>query len=577
MFEKKWSIKRQIRLLLAATITIILLIEATILMSNIPAKRAAVEQELETILRQVNNNVDIFFDDIESVIDNLYDSPKMQRFFIEEDPVQRYVISAYIQDIMNATIYGNMSITSLRVFQENNMVSAAGLNNQYSIFLQINRDYHFFELQPDQEEYSGIYWDETTRTPFIAYIRPVYPVTRTGSGALESDKKVIYTLCRLDRIQQNLSALTASVPGLEVYISSGGSPLLSNQTEKTDAAFQQLLQSGNHITLQRSIGRVEWEVTVGLPVTQVYAGILSSLKENLIITGLALVALWLLGLWISRKLTGPVMRLAEDIRRMEHGGKGLPAHYGLQEIDTVAFYIDGMLDRVYSANTDLMDTQNRLHQSVMSKKEAELAFYQTQINPHFLYNTLECMRSIGEAYGVEEVQVIAAAMASIFRYSIKAKDIVSLYEEIASAQDYCEIAAIRYLNKYVVRFKVDETCRSCRVPKMILQPLIENAITHGLAEKDEGGMVLVTAVRIADRLYLTVSDDGIGLSPEKLRNVQKDIAAAQVTAKTGRKGVGLSNIAQRIKLDFGEDYGLDIQSAAGFGTTVTVVLPAESG
>lgn len=573
MTQGKWSIKQQIRLLLAATVTIILLIEATILMGNIPAKHAAAEQELDTILRQVNNNVDAFFDDIESVIDNLYNSPKMQRFFIEEDPVQRYVISEYIQDIMNATIYGNLSITSLRVFQENYMVSAAGLSNQYSIFLQINRDYHFFELRPDREEYSGIYWDETTRTPFIAYIRPVYPVTRTGSGALESDKKVIYTLCRLDRIQQSLDSLTASIPGLEVYISSDDSVILKNRKEQSQQSFEALLQSEDHTMLRRSIGRVDWDVTVALPVKQVYAGIFSSLKENLIIAVLALVALWLLGLWISRKLTGPVMRLAEEIRQIDHGSKGLPAHYGLQEIDTVAYYIDGMLERVYSANMNLMDIQNRLHQSVMSKKEAELAFYQTQINPHFLYNTLECMRSIGEAYNVEEVQVIAASMASIFRYSIKGKDIVSLSEEIDSAQDYCEIAAIRFLGKYVVRFLVDESCMGCRVPKMILQPLIENAIHHGLAEKDEGGMVLITAFLISDRLYLTVSDDGVGLAPEKLNRVQQEIAEVQITAKTGRKGVALCNISQRIKLDFGGEYGLDIQSAAGHGTTVTVVLP----
>lgn len=573
MQKKTLSIKRQITILLAAIIGIILIIEATILYSNISTRRSNMEQELETLTKQLENNIDIFCNDIESVVDNIYNSPKMQLFFIEDNDDERYVISQYVHDIMNATIYGNLSIASLRIFQENYVFNAAGQLSQQDVFLQVDKDYGLFDLNPDRPIYSKVYWDEGSMTPYMAYIRPAYPVGQSVEDL--SNKKVFYALVRMDRLQQYVDSLSSSVTGLKVFVSNEDGVILSNRNGKLGVSNTSMLKSNKYLSLSNEVDRVGWSIDIGLSVSDVYANIFSGLKENLIIAGLAIIILWSLGMWISYKLTTPVMSLAEDISYISDENATLNKSYGLQEIDTVALYVDSMLDRVKTTNENLMDAQTRLHQSLMLKKEAELAFFQTQINPHFLYNTLECMRSIGQAYNVDEVQIISAAMARIFRYSIKSRDKVSASEEINCAREYYEIVKIRYLSKYLVSFEIDEALYSCKVSKMILQPLIENAIAHGLSGKDEGGLILVTAFEKDDKFYLCVTDDGVGMSEKKLKRVQDGLPASGVKSSTGRKGIALNNINSRIKLDFGEEYGMDISSAEGLGTTVTLVFPTE--
>lgn len=583
LLSKNRNIKRQIFIMSSAIVILIVSIVFGIFFGTVASRRENARRELSMAASQISNDMKLFCADIERVVDNLYNSPKMQEFFTEDDPQKRFIINQYVQDIINSTIYGNSSINSIRILQENYMLSTAGLTNQHGIFFKVNNDYGVFDLKPEKAFYSHVYWDEATEQPYIAYVRPVNAVRKnTGHSVGPTEKKLFYVLCSLDRMQQYVNSVKITVPGLVIAVSENERVALSNNKaligEKAPAFEDTAPQA--YEAVSTSFEAMNLKIDMYVPVQSIYSESLVGLKETFIISALSIAIICALGMWIAKNLTAPVSKLVSDINNIE-GSSGIKetrlGSYRLEEIDAIASYINDMLSRIQTANSSLMEANSRLHQSVIAKKEAEIAFYQTQINPHFLYNTLECLRSLGQAYDVEEVQIISLAMAKIFRYSVKARDVVALAEEIECAKDYFEIIKIRFLNKYAISFKINDELLTKKVPKMILQPLVENAIGHGLNGRKSGGMIEISAAQEKNTLVLSVFDNGNGISKQKLDELTRHLSLiAQGEQKDVKHGVALDNINRRIKLDFGDEYGLFIHSEEGTGTTVTIRLPLEN-
>ncbi len=578
--KRNWNIKSQIALMVTTILIIVTGIEIGIILNSIANNRKNVQKELDNATLQIQNDVNLFCTEIESVVDNLYDSPKMQKFFTETNSQERFIISQYIQDIINATIYGNLNISTIKILQSNYMISTAGSSSQQALFYKANTEYGLFDLLPDNHLYTNVYMDKTTSKPYVAYVRPVFPVGNYSPQNDNSEKKIFYVLCRLDSLQRYVNSVVSTVGEMEIVVEEGGKIILSNN----HSLINRPLTNSRYFQLQekyqvsyRKIDIMGWGIYMSVPVSGIYQNSIGMLKENLIISIISLLIIVIVGWWITRNLTTPVTKLSNDINSI-HGGKSphqILSNYDLLEVNNIATYINSMLERVHITNESLMETQDNLHQSIVAKKEAELAFYQTQINPHFIYNTLECMRSIGQAYNVTEIQTISNSMAKIFRYSVKGKDIVDLSEELSCANDYFEIINIRYLNKFFLKIDVAQELLSMKIPKMILQPLTENAIGHGLSGKQEGGLVEITASCDEKNLYIIVSDDGYGIAPQRLEELNRNFETSwRKKVILGRhNGVGLDNINLRIKLDFGEEYGVLLESTLGQGTRAIVRLP----
>lgn len=578
--RKDWNIKSQIALMVAAISIIIAGIEIGIILNSMATNRVNVQRELDNSTLHIDNNVSLFCSEVESTVDNLYYSPKLQNFFTETDPMERYVISQYIQDIINATIYGNLNISTIKILQSNYMISAAGSNSQQATFYKANLDYGLFDLIPKEAFYTRMYMDEATNKPYVAYVRPVFPVDRFASMEDKTQKKMFYVLYRLDSLQQYVDSIVSTLPNTEIVIEDNGTIILSNNhylinnSLNTSAFFQ---NKKKYQTMQRKLEIRNWNVYISVPISEIYQNSFSMLKENLAVAGLSIMIIVGLGFWIAQNLTYPVTKLSRDINSIygEDDSEHTLGTYDLVEINDIAIYINSMLDRIRNTNESLMEVQDHLHQSVIAKKEMELLFYQTQINPHFLYNTLECMRSIGQAYNVPEIQTISNSMAKIFRYSIKKGDIVDFSEELACANDYFEIIKIRFLNKFVLKIDVSEDLLPLKIPKMVLQPLAENAIGHGLNDKQDGGLVQITATRDDMHFYIYVSDDGQGIDPQRLEDLNHYLQSSwrRRANQEKRYGVALDNINRRIKLDFGEEYGISLLSILENGTQVKITLP----
>jgi two-component system sensor histidine kinase YesM len=217
--------------------------------------------------------------------------------------------------------------------------------------------------------------------------------------------------------------------------------------------------------------------------------------------------------------------------------------------------IDGLLEAQYRAGQDL--------------KSAELKALQAQINPHFLSNTLEMINWQALNKGVPEIAEVSRALARFYALSLNnGRDVVTLADEVAHTETYVEIQNRRFGHRIDLRVRVPKTYLRCEMPKILLQPLVENAILHGILERgeDRGGTITVSARRDGGDLLVTVADDGVGMDPARAASL------LTVEPQAGRHGYGVKNIDQRVRLFAGEGHGLSFTSRPGRGTKAVLRL-----
>lgn len=279
-------------------------------------------------------------------------------------------------------------------------------------------------------------------------------------------------------------------------------------------------------------------------------------------------------LLISRGMVRPLHQFDGVIReiRSQHQ-RGLKDDLDLQgcaEITEIGKEFSGMLLDIEQLNRQIFQSATDLYEIKVQKQEAELAYLRSQIDPHFLYNTLEVVRKMALVKNAPEIAQMAVDMGNIFRYSTKGEDEVPLEKEISIIKSYIRIQQMRFEGKIEVFYFVSEEVLQQKVMKMLLQPIVENSIFHGLEPKGEMGSLYIGARKEGEQLVITVKDDGMGIPPEKLSELQAALVDENVDTS---RHVGTLNTNARIRLLYGREYGITIESCAKDGTTVTIRLP----
>jgi two-component system sensor histidine kinase YesM len=213
----------------------------------------------------------------------------------------------------------------------------------------------------------------------------------------------------------------------------------------------------------------------------------------------------------------------------------------------------------------VQDSIQEAVQARMLEKEAELKALQAQISPHFLYNTLSIINWKAVQRDAMDISVVANALSKFYRTSLnKGNHLIRIRDEIGNIQAYLAIQLIMHDDEFEVIYEIDEAAYACETVNFILQPIVENAIIHGLDEKEEGSKLLRIGVEfVGDEIHFTVQDNGKGM----------DVAVQDRLLHAEGGGYGLRNVQERIRLYFGGNYGLTVESKLGIGTTVRVVIP----
>lgn len=281
--------------------------------------------------------------------------------------------------------------------------------------------------------------------------------------------------------------------------------------------------------------------------------------------GFSLLAAW----GISRGIYIPIKKLHDMTATITRNDlQALVTHDNVDEITELGMSFNIMVGRI----RELLDAKVKEQENL---KKAELRALQAQINPHFLYNTLDTIIWMTESKKTDQVVEIVRALSSFFRLSLsKGQDWITIAEEIERTRNYLVIQKMRYRDILDYRIEMDACVTDNTVLKLILQPLVENALYHGIKNKRHGGTIVVRASQRSEgEILLQVEDNGIGFTPDRLARVQGDLDDDSGDIRT-EAGFGIGNVHKRIRLYYGKQYGVSITSEHQAGTCVSIAIPA---
>ena len=288
------------------------------------------------------------------------------------------------------------------------------------------------------------------------------------------------------------------------------------------------------------------------------------LNENLILITLIMLAVVSISFYfVSRLLSRPLEEMTKTVKRIQGGETQLRMeNLRNDEVGELGKSFNNMLDQIEKLIAD--EYENK-----MSLNYARYQALQAQINPHFLYNTLDSIIWMAEGKKNEEVVLMTASLARLLRQSISIEnELVTIGQEVEYVRSYLTIQKMRYKDKLEFEINVDPRITHAQIIRLVLQPIVENAIYHGLKYKESKGMLKVHGYELGERIIIDITDDGVGMDEETLKHIYD-----KHKVNYHSNGVGVYNVQQRLVLYYGKEYGIIYHSEKGKGTTATVVIP----
>lgn len=277
-----------------------------------------------------------------------------------------------------------------------------------------------------------------------------------------------------------------------------------------------------------------------------------------IVNGLLLIAG---SIFISRMITNPIKKLLKTMKGIEKG------KFEQADVRTGKDEIGELKDGYNLMVTEIQSLIGRVVEEQRVKRMTELNALQAQIKPHFLYNTFDAISYLALSGRSKEVYEVISALANYYRTSLsKGSEIITVSQEVDTVKNYLIIQKVRYGNIFTDSYSVDEAAAQCLIPKLVLQPLVENALYHGIKPKGESGSINISAERKGDSIVLTVEDDGVGMDSEQLN------AAVNGSIGSGGAGFGLRGTIERLKIYYNDPDVCHIESRPGYGTRVVIVI-----
>lgn len=429
--------------------------------------------------------------------------------------------------------------------------------NAYNIDFKEDLDYTMYIIVANSERAQSLVNVEEPKE-LISEAREVFEELYQEADSEEIEVQLERILNSLDTLENRVNEIIADAQVSGNY---------DKNIERLDLNIRILTE-----LIQEQIQRYIYQEATHLEVVR--ESIRMDVNHGIQMSLLLFVLILLGAVFISRKIANSIKKPIQNLCHMTKlAGKGdfdvrAEDINDNDEIEELNDSFNGMVEKIGDLVEDIRIEQLNL-------RVAELKLLQSQINPHFLYNTLDTILWLAEMKRTEEVVHMVMTLSNFFRSTLsKGRDYITIKEEEAHVRSYLEIQQFRYQDILEYHIEIDPELYEYEILKLTLQPLVENALYHGIKNKREGGKITVTGRREGENIRLDVTDNGVGMSPERLEYIRKVIIGEEEEDSSG-SGFGLFNVAQRITLNYGRPYGLSIESEYSEGTCVTVLIPAK--
>ena len=339
----------------------------------------------------------------------------------------------------------------------------------------------------------------------------------------------------------------------------------NNEMAKTyeDGAHRETFEGEDRMVAVKTVGYTGWKIVSVMPMEKFLGDFSRTRTMAVMIIIVALLVMIFANQFVAVRVAKPLRNLEDSLTGI--GMDREPQIYigGPPEIQHLGETIRSMVEQLRQLTDDIVREQEE-------KRKSELDALQSQINPHFLYNTLDSIMWMIEAEKYDDAISMVQALSRLFRISLsKGKNIITVGEELQHAKNYLDIQKYRYKNKFTSYFEIEEGIEKYKTIKLIIQPLIENAIYYGMEYMDGDGEIYVRAYTKEEELFIEVEDNGLGMQKAQVESLLTD--GTRIRSKGS--GIGIRNVHQRIQLYFGTEYGLEILSEPDEGTMVRIHLP----
>ncbi len=336
--------------------------------------------------------------------------------------------------------------------------------------------------------------------------------------------------------------------------------------EYRDGSHQEKFQGQTRQVTVKTMGYTGWKLVGVAPGVSWFAASPQLPLFGLTLLLFSIFLMAFLNFLISARISDPILRLERSIRELDKGLANVKIEEGgCYEVQRLSHAVASMVSTMRHLMDDIIRQEGE-------KRRSELEVLQSQINPHFLYNTLDSVIWMTESGQRQEAIQMVTSLARLFRISLsRGKSIIPLADELEHARHYMNIQQIRFKNKFTTEIEARPGTEGLYTLKLIIQPLLENAIYHGMASAEDDGVIRVTAYREGEDLLIDVEDNGLGMRPEVASSL---LDGERPEVRTKGSGIGVRNVHQRVGLTFGEGYGLAIFSEPDEGTLVRIRLPA---
>ncbi|MCI8317254.1 MAG: sensor histidine kinase [Lachnospiraceae bacterium] len=399
----------------------------------------------------------------------------------------------------------------------------------------------------------------------------------TRNGSLESG--ILLVDMDFSGIQQLFTKVNIQSPGYVYLVDSNGkliyhpkqNLIFSNLIEENniqDAALEdgihkESFHGEERMLVVKTVGYTGWKIISVTPIKRLYGTFFRSQLMAFLVVAIAILVMIFLNQLVSVRVVKPLKRLENSVKEIDFSPTPQIYIGGPHEIQHLGKTIQSMVVEMRRLTDDIVREQEE-------KRKSELDALQSQINPHFLYNTLDSIMWMIEAEKYEDAISMVQALGSLFRISLsKGKTLITIEDEIRHAQSYVAIQKYRYKNRFEAFFDVDNSLTHYKTIKLIIQPLIENAIYYGMEFMDGDGEIHIRVKPDGADLSIEVADNGPGIPTERLSSLLTE----ETRERSRGSGIGLRNVHQRIQLYFGSAYGLEIESEPDEGTLVRIRLP----
>ncbi|MEH7375020.1 sensor histidine kinase [Neobacillus drentensis] len=481
---------------------------------------------------------------------------------------------AYIQDKLFSIYYGNKHVNAVSIYakESQTVYSLKEADFKVSKINQLNgtawsnlgvRPNYSFESKLPNQGFS------LTRSIIRFENRKI-----VGGISLEMNWNVIDSVIEMLESEPESSVFVIDRQGHILY-----NP---NLRKKTSVDFQKIIKQMNESNknisyLKMNKGYVFFKkafnnkvaIVKVVPESMLLNGVTKTLIVGIIISALSILLTVILSIVISVRTTKPIIKLVHAMN--EVGENNLNVSIETERIDEIGLLEKRFSSMVYRIN----ELINKEYKSEIETRNAQFMALQAQINPHFLYNTLQLVGGMAVTHKAEEIYSVISALSDMFRYITgKQGNMVLIDREIEHIKNYLYIQNMRFEGKVQTDLYFEEGTEGYTIPMLTIQPIVENVFNHGFEQKKGLWKLSIDVQKVFDDIEITITDNGVGIPEEKLVDLIEQMKGIPYSLNT-KGSIGIKNVAARIRLYFGEDYGLDISSTVGNGTIVVIRIPAK--